>query len=254
MSKLGLFLCILGLIPSFANARITDISPLTLDPVGELVDSTENARYHIFGTIEGLTAARFYNINSGKFQLHLLRNTNERAQILILDLPAETFWELDKKLRDRIDEGMTEIPQFDHALFPIGEAQWTERSANKKVLLSGGSQLFVTLERAEQDTLIAKTLKGLEIRLPDHHIVNVIDNPAGHAESGPFITRDPNNSRLFFAPTGRRLESGHAYLANYFIFFPTVAVGLTDYLSVSGGVSLIPGAESQLLYFAKINL
>jgi hypothetical protein len=36
----------------------------------------------------------------------------------------------------------------------------------------------------------------------------------------------------------------------YEIFFPFIAVGITDWLAIAGGISLIPGSENQLLYIA----
>lgn len=65
-----------------------------------------------------------------------------------------------------------------------------------------------------------------------------------------FPTRDPNNSRLLFAPTARPLAHGSGYVAVYELFFPFVAVGLHDVVTLSGGVSIIPGVRSQALYLA----
>jgi hypothetical protein len=61
---------------------------------------------------------------------------------------------------------------------------------------------------------------------------------------------DPNYSRLLFAPTGRPLKKGDGYFSDYELVFPGVAVGLTDNLSIAGGVSLIPGVglDEQVLY------
>jgi hypothetical protein len=72
----------------------------------------------------------------------------------------------------------------------------------------------------------------------------------GEMRGGQLYRTDPNSTRLFLAPTGRGLKAGQGYFADYFLFFPTVAVGVTDFLALSGGVSLVPGAESQLAYFA----
>ncbi|MFQ5584937.1 MAG: hypothetical protein ACE5GL_10920, partial [Calditrichia bacterium] len=55
---------------------------------------------------------------------------------------------------------------------------------------------------------------------------------------------------MLFAPTARPLKQGQGYFSVYQIFFPFVAVGVTDFFTLAGGVSLIPGARSQLLYVA----
>jgi hypothetical protein len=60
---------------------------------------------------------------------------------------------------------------------------------------------------------------------------------------------NPNKTRLFFAPTGQMLKKGEGYFADYELFFPGVAYGLTDNISIGGGVSLFPaGLDEQLFY------
>ena len=61
---------------------------------------------------------------------------------------------------------------------------------------------------------------------------------------------DPNYSRLLFAPTGRPLRAGDGYFSDYELLFPGVAYGLTDNVTLAGGVSVIPGLGlgEQLLY------
>lgn len=67
---------------------------------------------------------------------------------------------------------------------------------------------------------------------------------------GELWRTDPNHTRLLFAPTARALKAGQGYFSVYEIFFPFVAVGVTDFFTLSGGFSLFPGVESQLLYIA----
>jgi hypothetical protein len=60
---------------------------------------------------------------------------------------------------------------------------------------------------------------------------------------------NPNKTRLFFAPTGQMLKKGEGYFSDYELFFPGVAYGLTDNVSIGGGVSLFPaGIDEQLFY------
>jgi hypothetical protein len=61
---------------------------------------------------------------------------------------------------------------------------------------------------------------------------------------------DPNRTRLFLMPTARPIGAGQGYFSAYELFFPTVALGIGSSVSVAGGMSLIPGSSSQLLYFA----
>ncbi|MEP6508641.1 MAG: hypothetical protein ABJC63_10485 [Gemmatimonadales bacterium] len=60
---------------------------------------------------------------------------------------------------------------------------------------------------------------------------------------------NPNETRLFFAPTGQMLRKGEGYFSDYEVLFPGVAYGVTDNISIGGGISLIPaGIDNQLFY------
>ncbi|MBN2367030.1 MAG: hypothetical protein JXL67_12745, partial [Calditrichaeota bacterium] len=90
---------------------------------------------------------------------------------------------------------------------------------------------------------------GVDMTISKNNIVKR-DIIAGMRVEGKFLRYDPNRTRLFFAPTGRALRMGQGYFSVYQIFFPFVAVGVTDYLTLAGGLSLFPFAENQLLYLA----
>jgi hypothetical protein len=60
---------------------------------------------------------------------------------------------------------------------------------------------------------------------------------------------NPNATRLFFAPTGQMLAQGDGYFSDYEVLFPGVAYGLTDNITIGGGVSLLPtGLDKQVWY------
>jgi hypothetical protein len=74
-------------------------------------------------------------------------------------------------------------------------------------------------------------------------------DPTAAATAWP---KDPNDTRLLFSPTGRPLAKGTGYFSDHYVVFPSVAYGLTDNLSISGGLSVIPslGLSEQLFYVA----
>lgn len=246
---LGWFSALFAIVPA-AAAPNADFTALALhESLGQMIDAEENLRYLIFGDIDGFTAAKIYPIDADKYRMHLLRNAGERAQMVFVDLPAESFLQLRAGVQTRIDRALDEDAQFKEALFPIEEAKWTESGVNKKLVLRDGSQLIGVFKRAQGDTLIVETAGGLQIALPDMQISQIIDL-RGEVREGKFFRLDPNTSRLFFSPTGRSLKSGNGYFADYYIFFPTLAYGITDYFSLSGGISLLPGSTSQLIMLA----
>lgn len=71
-------------------------------------------------------------------------------------------------------------------------------------------------------------------------------------EDAPAPIKDPNETRLLFAPTGRPLPAGSGYFSDHFVVFPGLTYGLTDHLSIGGGMSFVPGieADEQLFFLA----
>lgn len=60
------------------------------------------------------------------------------------------------------------------------------------------------------------------------------------AERTAHFYRDPNRTRLFFAPTARMLAKGEAYFSDSYILLPGVAAGVTSHVTMGAGMSLIP--------------
>ena len=212
---------------------------------GATIDSLENLQYNLFGDIHGFTAARVYKNHPNRYDLHIIRNLPDRAQILIITIPITTFNNLQNKIKDRVKKGTTSITTFSPALYPIQDSQWQEKSVHKKLITQYDRTLYVTLLKAMSDTLIVETRDDLQIAVPDCIIkdissVDLYDEAANH--------RDPGSSQLFIAPTGRTLEAGNGVFKDYAFILPTLSVGVTSHISVSGGVSLWQNLESQLVY------
>ena len=76
------------------------------------------------------------------------------------------------------------------------------------------------------------------------------ESAVGTMHDGEYWAANPNATRLFFAPSGQILKKGEGYFADYELFFPGFAYGVTDNISVGGGVSLIPSSfDNQVYYF-----
>jgi len=50
--------------------------------------------------------------------------------------------------------------------------------------------------------------------------------------------------------TDAQIPTTPVYISLYQLFLPFVAVGVADVVTLAGGISLLPGAEEQLIYFA----
>jgi hypothetical protein len=71
--------------------------------------------------------------------------------------------------------------------------------------------------------------------------IKAIDPADIHA--GAYWTADPNDTRLFFGPTGRTLSSGTGYFSDLYLFLINGAWGVTDRITLGAGTSLFPGTD-----------
>ena len=110
-----------------------------------------------------------------------------------------------------------------------------------------GTRLVGRVLEEDAAHLRLRTLDGVEVDVPRSRVVAL--RTAAESE-GRLKPLDPNYSRLMFSPTGRPLKKGDGYFSDYELFFPGVSYGLTDNLTLSGGVSTIPGlgVAEQLFY------
>ncbi len=118
-----------------------------------------------------------------------------------------------------------------------------------RIVLTDNTVVIGSITSEDAKMIHFRTISGVEISIPKSTIKKRT-LATGGVVRGEFWHSDPNSTRMLFAPTARPLKQGQGYFSAYQIFFPFVAVGVTDFLSLAGGVSLFPGASSQVLYFA----
>ncbi|HKR08600.1 MAG TPA: hypothetical protein VJS39_05380 [Gemmatimonadaceae bacterium] len=123
-------------------------------------------------------------------------------------------------------------------------------SAHTQILtLADGSKIFGRIESVSADTVTFQTQAGrLQLAIAQLRDVKTLaaSDSSGREDWFP----NPNATRLFFAPTGQMLKQGEGYFSDYELFFPGIAYGVTDNLTIGGGVSLFPAAiEDQVYYF-----
>lgn len=115
--------------------------------------------------------------------------------------------------------------------------------------LEDGSTIVGDIIEEDEYSVTIRTINNLEIKVPKDNIIER-EIFKGQIEKGELWHNDPNKTRLFFAPTGRALKAGEGYFAAYEIFFTFFAFGVTDWFTLAGGMSLIPGVDTQAFYFA----
>lgn len=116
--------------------------------------------------------------------------------------------------------------------------------------LNDGSTVFGRVIVLSGDTLTFKSSAGATMQLPVSAVRSIKDIASAEIHEGEYWFPNPNATRLFFAPTGQMLKKGEGYLSDYEVFFPGVAVGVSDNVTLGGGVSLLPlGVDEQIYYF-----
>jgi len=117
-----------------------------------------------------------------------------------------------------------------------------------RFVLKEGTALIGKIVVEDSTSVTLKLLSGPEINF-NKETIKTRDIVTSKIEKGEYWIDDPNSTRLFFAPTGRGLKNNTGYFSVYEIFFPMVAFGVADFLTIAGGITLFPGSE-QALYFA----
>jgi hypothetical protein len=118
-----------------------------------------------------------------------------------------------------------------------------------RIELKDGSVIIGTILAEDSISIKFRTLSNVEMIIQKEQIISM-EVITGKTVAGEFWRKDPNETRLMFATTGRALKAGQGYFSVYEIFFPFFAFGITDFFAVAGGMTLFPGAEEQLLYIA----
>lgn len=125
-----------------------------------------------------------------------------------------------------------------------------DSGVQQRVQLRDGSELIGRIIAVNDSTVQFQSSLGVStIRSSD--ILKLSSDRGGVVRNGQYYFPNPNATRLIFAPTGRMLDRGEGYFSDYWVFFPGMSVGLSEMVSIGGGMSIFPGVGlgEQLLYF-----
>jgi hypothetical protein len=141
----------------------------------------------------------------------------------------------------------------------LSDSSSVERADNtvKYIVTTTQEQTFIgQIADPAADPVVIVTTYGM-MNIPRDQIKTMKKIKSESIRQGKYWFPNPNQSRLFFAPTARMLEKGEGYFADYYLFFPGLAIGVSDHFTLSGGCSLFPGAgfDDQIFYLApKVGL
>lgn len=109
-----------------------------------------------------------------------------------------------------------------------------------ELVLRDGSRLYGAVVRQDDAEVEFRTQGGTTLTVKRAEILSLRE-VSGVMTGGEFQPADPNQTRLFFGPTGRSLKRGQTYLGVYEFALPFVQVGITDRISIGGGTPLVFG-------------
>lgn len=117
------------------------------------------------------------------------------------------------------------------------------------ITLKDGSTIFGRVVTLNADTVVFNTAHAGTIQLQVESIREIKEIASSDLHEGTYWFPNPNATRLFFAPSGQMLKKGEGYVSDYELFFPGVAYGVSDNITIGGGVSLIPAAVEDQAYY-----
>ena len=129
------------------------------------------------------------------------------------------------------------------------QADSTAAVPTVRIFLKDGSEVVGTIQAESEATIDFVTRSEIAMTI-DREQIERIAEAEEIVIDGRYVRLDPNRTRLFFAPTARPLGNKRGYVADYYIFFPFIAYGAGDAVSLAGGISLLPFLPVQFAYVA----
>lgn len=118
-----------------------------------------------------------------------------------------------------------------------------------QITLTDNSVLIGKILEQSDTLVIFKSTAGLVLELKPE-LIKETEYLKGEIQNGKYVRFDPNGSRLFFSSTARTPKAGSGYFSVYELLFPFFSISATDFLMISGGMSIVPGASEQIIFIA----
>ena len=126
-----------------------------------------------------------------------------------------------------------------------------EEGITQIITLDDGSQLVGRITDVIHNEIKFQSDLG-EISIAIGKIASIKEVKEESFRDGKYWFPNPNRTRLYFAQTGRMLNASEGFISDTYIIFPGFAYGLTDNITIGGGMTIIPGLSisEQLFYVA----
>lgn len=126
-----------------------------------------------------------------------------------------------------------------------------------KIETNNGNEYIGIVLDEDQQTLVLKTDDLGEITIKKVDIKSREMIRAEQVRDGEIWFENPQSTRYFWAPNGYGLKKGEGYYQNIYVFWNQFTVGVTDNISLGGGVIplfLLGGGPTPVFLTAKLSV
>jgi len=214
------------------------------DRVGEVIDAEERAHFGLFEAYKGFKSAVFLLLPDSSYVAEITYEENGAEKKTRLPLSKQSV----KSLTDYIDNyGGPEEKVVDMTAIK-GRLRIPDANYVQILVTEDGSKIVGRIVEIRKNEIDFESKLG-KITILISKIKEIKEIPGSSMKQGAYWFSNPNYTRLYFAPTGRCLKKGESYFADYYLFFAMFAVGVTNNVTLSGGMSIFPTPD-----FLKYNI
>lgn len=125
---------------------------------------------------------------------------------------------------------------------PLDSVRLSDTTVVYELTLVDGSRIVGRIQMLTADSVrIASSVANITVARSTVRLVN--EHAASALRGGALWWENPHPTRLLFAPTAIPLRRKEVYVADFWIFFASAAVGVTDRFTIGGGSTLVPGLD-----------
>lgn len=108
-----------------------------------------------------------------------------------------------------------------------------------RIELIDGSVLMGQIVYYDSTTFYLVTTYSQRIEISAKNVKSLKEIAPENLKGGVYHIENPNYTRYLFGPSAFNLKAGEGYYQNTYLLLNSANVGLTDYLSVGGGIELL---------------
>ncbi len=98
------------------------------------------------------------------------------------------------------------------------------------------SEFIGQFVKRDSEIITIKTISLAKFEIPISNIRKIDEIESPTYKNGEYWFENPNASRYFYSSSAINLREGEAYYQNTYVFLNSFGIGISDHLSVSGGI------------------